>query len=281
MSDKQNKIQIAENTLSIIKQGVYQNSIKQFVDIQMVLQEAKNKSELWTEDKFSSLFIKRNQLLSTRPKVQTIFEVNNETTLTACKRLLQQGNPIFCLNFASAKNAGGGFLGGAQAQEETLARSSGLYPCLIQFQKDFYDYHRQETDTYYSDRMIYSPQVPVFKNDEGDLLDNFYKASFLTSPAVNVGALKQKGAFSQVKTDELMLMRAEKLLTIAFVKGYQHLILGAWGCGVFQNNPFDVAGYFARLLTKGGLFENRFQRIVFAVLSRKDNNIEPFEKLFA
>ncbi len=280
MSDKQKKVQIAEDTLSILKQGFYENSNRQIIDIQPILNEAKNKSELWTEDKFSSLFMERKRLLSVQAQKQTIFEVNNETTLAACERLSHQNNSIFCLNFASAKNAGGGFLGGAQAQEETLARSSGLYPSLIQFQKDFYDYHRQK-DTYYSDSMIYSPQVPVFKTDEGDLLDNFYKISFLTSPAVNVGALKQKEEFDQAKTDKLMLVRAEKLLSIAYLKGYQHLVLGAWGCGVFQNNPSDVAGYFAQLLTKGGLFENRFQRIVFAVLSRKDNNIAPFEKLFA
>jgi uncharacterized protein (TIGR02452 family) len=60
----------------------------------------------------------------------------------------------------------------------------------------------------------------------------------------------------------------------------QHLVLGAWGCGVFQNNPQEVARYFAKLLNQNGLFVNCFQHIIFAVLSSKYNNIAPFEKAF-
>ncbi|MCU0394083.1 MAG: TIGR02452 family protein [Thermoflexibacter sp.] len=280
MSNKQEKMQIAENTLAILKDGVYQNSKQEAIDIQIVLTEAIAKSELWTEENTHSLLQERNRLLRSANKIQTVFEVNNETTLTACHRLSATQKRIFCLNFASAKNAGGGFLGGAQAQEESLARSSGLYPCLTKFQAEFYDYHRRQTDTYYSDKMIYSPQVPVFKDDTGSLLHNFYEVSFLTSPAVNVGALKQKGEFDQTKADKIMLARTEKLLSIALVKGYQHLVLGAWGCGVFQNDPQEVARYFAKLLTPNGLFANCFQHIIFAVLSSKDNNIAPFEKAF-
>jgi uncharacterized protein (TIGR02452 family) len=280
MISKQDKIQIAKSTLDILDKGFYINSLGQSISIADTLNKAKQTSQYLGDEHFITLFAERNSLLIKRPQIKTLFEVNNETTLTACERLSKQENRVFCLNFASAKNAGGGFLGGAQAQEETLARTSGLYPCLLKYQDEFYLYHKTITDYYYSDKMIYSADVPVFKNDDGNLLEHYYKISFLTSPAVNIGALQQKNQLNQQKADHIMLHRIEKLLSLAFIKGYQTLVLGAWGCGVFQNTPNKVAHYFAHFLTNGGLFENRFQHIVFAVLSQKEGNIVPFLSLF-
>ena len=64
-------------------------------------------------------------------KVATRFEVIHESTFQALARLRDAASGhLACLNFASARNPGGGLLSGAQAQEEALARASGLYPCL-------------------------------------------------------------------------------------------------------------------------------------------------------
>ena len=102
----------------------------------------------------------------------TIFEVANETTLQGSARLaVSEGDcRIGVLNFASARNPGGGFLAGAQAQEESLARSSGLYHSLLKCQS-YYHYHRVHRSGLYSDRMIYSPRCPVFRRDDGVLLE--------------------------------------------------------------------------------------------------------------
>src|SRR5258705_8268933 len=59
------------------------------------------------------------------------FEVTGETTGAAARRLASTHAHVAVLNFASAKNPGGGFLGSARAQEEDLARASALYPCLL------------------------------------------------------------------------------------------------------------------------------------------------------
>ena len=56
--------------------------------------------------------------------------------------------------FASAKNPGGGFGNGAQAQEESLAASSALYACQ-QAAGQFCTFHRHQQDPRYSDRIIY------------------------------------------------------------------------------------------------------------------------------
>ena len=62
-----------------------------------------------------------------------------------------------------------------------------------------------------------------------------------------------------------MVTRIGKILAVAAVYRYDALVLGAYGCGVFQNNPTDVAGYFARFLGPGGRFENVFRHVTFAV----------------
>ena len=54
----------------------------------------------------------------------TTIEVTDDSRLAAARRL---GDGAGCLVLASARNAGGGFLTGAQAQEESIARSSALY----------------------------------------------------------------------------------------------------------------------------------------------------------
>jgi uncharacterized protein (TIGR02452 family) len=65
-----------------------------------------------------------------------------------------------------------------------------------------------------------------------------------------------------------LAFRAERVLETATGLGYRHLVLGAWGCGVFRNDPAEVAGAFHELLTGPGRFARYFDEVVFAVLDR-------------
>jgi uncharacterized protein (TIGR02452 family) len=194
--------------------------------------------------------------------VRTRVEVTGETTLAAARRLCGGAADPLALNFASAKNPGGGFLNGAHAQEEGLARSSGLYASL-RSAREFYDFHRAQRDLLYSDHMIYSPGVPVFRDDAGRLLDEPYGVAFLTSPAPNRGAIRDGTAAARIP--EVLRLRARKVLAVALARGHGRLVLGAWGCGVFRNDPDEVAAAFAEPLRPGGEFAGRFEHVVFAV----------------
>ena len=210
----------------------------------------------------------------TKTTNETKFEVTDETTLEAAKRICKENadaNP-FVLNFASAKNPGGGFLGGAQAQEESLARSSSLYPSLTA-NFEMYEYNRRGSSCLYSDWMIYSPKVPVFRNDDGSLIQTPYLVSFLTSPAVNAGVVKQKEAKNINLIEKTNRERARKFLWIANKENHKTLILGAWGCGVFQNDPAEIAQMFNELLT--GEFKNCFERVIVAIY-----DISPTRKIY-
>jgi uncharacterized protein (TIGR02452 family) len=192
----------------------------------------------------------------------TQIEVENESTLAAAQRLVQAGLRPVALNFASAKHPGGGFLGGARAQEESLARSSGLYACLVG--NAMYDFHKVQGDPMYSNYAIYAPDVPVLRDDEGLLLAQPYLCSFITSPAVNAKVVLERNRSARPQIREAMRQRIGKVLTIATLHGHEALVLGAWGCGVFGNNTRQIAEQFHQALT--GDFRGVFGRVIFAVL---------------
>lgn len=196
--------------------------------------------------------------------VRTVFEVTGESSLEAARRL---GGEVAVLNFASARNPGGGYLNGAQAQEEALCRASALYTCLLRA-REFYDHHRAHRDPFYTDRVIHSPAVPVFRDDRGRLLDEPYTAGFLTSAAPNAGVVLRTAPERAAELPGALAARAERVLETAAAHGYRRLVLGAWGCGVFRNDPAQVAGAFRGLLGPGGRFAAAFERVAFGILDR-------------
>jgi uncharacterized protein (TIGR02452 family) len=209
MIEKINRVAIAQDTLKRIEQGYYTAPNGQKVDFKEDFLQAKINSQWYKGDEFESVFRERNAVLSACKSVQTHIEITPESTLDAAARLSRQYDKIFCLNFASAKNPGGGFLTGAQAQEESLARSSALYPCIQQM--GMYQNNSHLKTCLYNDDMIYSPDVPVFKTDDGTLLEQYYKISILTSPAVNAGVIREREPHNISKIDAVLRVRLEKI----------------------------------------------------------------------
>lgn len=199
------------------------------------------------------------------PAKATHIEVVNETTLEGAARLLATSDiPVIALNFASARQPGGGFLTGAQAQEESLARSSALYASL-QRAPQFYEQHRHSPSLLYSDAMILSPHCPVFRDDAGHLLPQAQRVSFITAAAPNAGAIADNRPHERSLIAATLQRRAAYVLALAAAQGYRRLVLGAWGCGVFRNEPQQVARVFAELLY-GPAWRGRFEHVRFSVL---------------
>lgn len=269
----------AEETLKILEQGWYTSDNKS-ITIKEAIDYSVEYAKLIRPNGFDEILESANSKLNNLD-FDTNIEVKNCTVLEALAQLTQINTSVGCLNFASAKNPGGGFLGGAQAQEESLSRASALYPSLLKH-FEMYEYNRSQNTYLYSDYMIYSPEVLVFRDDNDTLLDNSYKVSFITSPAVNVGAMKQNNISELDSVEQTMLQRMDKVLAIFVANGIENLVLGAWGCGVFQNEPKDIAQYFAHYLTNDGKYSKTFKNILFAVLDRSaaQENIVAFEKTF-
>jgi uncharacterized protein (TIGR02452 family) len=195
----------------------------------------------------------------------TVVEVTGESTMSAARRLLGGGaSEVTVLNFASARKPGGGYLGGARAQEEDLCRVSALYTTLLRA-PDFYAAHRADPDPAYSHRVIYSPGVPVYRDDGYRLLDEPYHASFVTCAAPNAGAIARSRPGDTSVIPGILQARAARVLAVAARHRGHALVLGAWGCGVFRNDPARVAAAFRASLTRGR-FAGVFNHITFAVL---------------
>ncbi|MDX3584636.1 TIGR02452 family protein [Streptomyces europaeiscabiei] len=214
--------------------------------------------------------------------VKAVIEVTGESSLEAAHRLTAAAAPVAVLNFSSARNPGGGYLNGAQAQEEALCRASALYTCVREAPA-FYDHHRTHRDPFYTDRVIHSPAVPVFRDDRGALLDTPYTTGFLTSAAPNASVVRRTTPERAPELPGALAVRAERVLETAAANGYHRLVLGAWGCGVFGNDPTQVAAAFRTLLTAGGRFEGVFKHVVFGILDRTKGTAirSAFEREFA
>jgi len=200
--------------------------------------------------------------------------------------LQRKDDRIGVLNFASAKKRGGGFLNGASAQEESIARSSTLYPSLsCAAVKPFYTLHTSDPKGgYYSHSMIYSPDVLLLRDDDGKWLKPLC-VDVLTSPAVNAGVVKRATIAKldpeteSLKIERVMKERAARALYAFERNGVKHLVLGAWGCGVFQNDVKMIANIFADLLgRKDSRFKHSFDQVVFAITN--EEMLKTFETAF-
>lgn len=207
------------------------------------------------------------------PFPETKIQVSNETTLAGAKRLLAQGLRPLALNFANGVVPGGGFLLGARAQEEALCRSSALYLTLAD--DPMYAAHRLRALPDSTDWCIYSPDVPIFRSDSGSELTEPWLLSFITSAApyaLDPGI---------VNAGDLLQQRIIRVLEIARAYQYSTLVLGAWGCGAFGNDPLRTATDFRVALQTH--FQGVFSNILFAVADWSDDRkfLGPFRDVFS
>ena len=279
--NRQKFAHLGQEAVLIASEGRYRTAGGATVDIADSLRRCVENTRLIRPGDWPSI-VRTGRSAPDRPEAAAI-EVTPDTTLAASHRLVERqgADRLLVLNFASAKNPGGGFLGGSRAQEESLARSSALYPSL-ETMREYYDQNRRAHSTLYTDHAIVSPGCPVFRDDDGTLLDRPYEVTFFTMPAVNVGALREGGdAFARV--EPTMAGRVEKVLAYAAAEGHEHLVLGAWGCGVFRNDPCMIARLFQQALFDPDRWAHKFRRVVFAVFdpTAAGENKRAFDAAFA
>lgn len=205
-----------------------------------------------------------------------------------------KGQHVAVHNFASASNPGGGVVNGASAQEECLCRCSGLYfnlntPAMWD---GFYQPHRDAHDPIHNDDIIYTPDVTVFKSDtEMPKLmaeSDWYDVDVITCAAPNLRSQPSNrynsgdGNRQTIMKDKDLLALHEKrlrrILEVALSEGVETIILGAFGCGAFRNNP-EVVALANRNVIKDYL--HSFRNIEYAVYCspKDDRNYKIFERV--
>lgn len=175
------------------------------------------------------------------------------------------GKRVAVLNFASATSPGGGVKHGSSAQEESLCRCSTLYPVLNRrnLREKFYSFHWERHDSLYTDSCIYSPGIKVIKSDElqPERLpeDMWFDVDVITCAAPN---FRKSQPLPEDELRELHLKRGRKILDVALDNGVDGLVLGAFGCGAFRNDPSVVASAYAQLMEE---YKGAFDDVEFAV----------------
>lgn len=219
--------------------------------------------------------------------------VTKKRTLEAAEGY--RGERVAVLNFASATTPGGGVIHGANAQEECICRCSTLYPCLTQESsvEHFFVPHKKMKNPIHNDDIIFTPKVTVFKSDTNlpKLLpeDLWYEVDVISCAAPNLRKRPSNkynagdGAESVTLSDEdlyrLHVKRACRILDVAAMKQVDTIILGAFGCGAFRNNPGVVAKAYKDVIED---YKYTFKNIEFAVYCRgkDDQNYKAFNEAF-
>ena len=225
-----------------------------------------------------------------------IIKVTNRDTFTAAKEyanIIKSANEGFVgvLNFASSTNPGGGVTKGSTAQEECLCRCSNLYLTLYQEKciREYYNINKKHMSNLGSDAIIYSRNVYVFKDKDYNMLpveDRFY-VDVITCAAPNLrenprnqynsDASEEKLTLTDEELYNIHVKRARNILNVAVKNEDDYLILGAFGCGAFRNNPEIVAKAYKDVLQD---YMYCFKVIDFAIIDGKySNNYEIFKRI--
>jgi uncharacterized protein (TIGR02452 family) len=156
------------------------------------------------------------------------------TTQVVAQALAAEGHAVGVLNFASAREVGGGFLTGSASQEEDLCRCSGLYRCL-EAAPAYYALHGEVTNALYGDHAALSPGVPFFRtaDDQPNLAAPFL-ATVVTMAAPNARLLAMGGE-AGLDLQGPLERRVRGMLALFRSAGIRQLVLGAWGCGDFTS----------------------------------------------
>lgn len=169
------------------------------------------------------------------------------------------------LNFASYKFPGGGFIKGSSAQEEALCQHSYLYNVIREFDKTVYEWNRNNLNRgMYLNRGLYSPDI---------MFDDKTKCSVITVPAPNKSVMLKYEKFTEEENSKALAERVKLVVDIASENNVKTLILGAFGCGVFRQDPDEVANLF-----KQALRGSSFERVIFAI--PKGANYNAFKEVF-
>lgn len=263
--ERQDAMILGATAVAAVNRGSYFDRNRNEVDIRELVAEAVAAKV--------SIPPERQLELPAEPRFETTAVcVANETSFIAAKRWVDEGKRPLVLNFAHGTSPGGGFLTGSKAQEEVLCRSSALYKTLDG--DAMYEAHKERPMPDSTDWAIYSPDVPVFRSDAGEPLDAPWLTSFLTCAAPVVGRVSPDDAV------ELLHRRIERVLEISRYLGYRSLVLGAWGCGAFKNDPIRTARSFRYHLEKR--FLHAFEEIIFAIAdwSPERKTLGPFRDTF-
>lgn len=228
---------------------------------------------------FDKQFLKENQIYRKMPTLteqasstyQLIEHSYDLDSIELLWKLREEGETgeVMILNFANTLQSGGGYLNGAKAQEEDLCRCSFLFQTLCRKYVSFYAKNLFLYTPYGRHECLVSPNVPVFRRSNYELAP-YTTATFLTIPAVDVAILKYTtlNLYNRSKVKRLMEERIQFLLAVAMERQPAAIILGAWGCGNYENDREFVLNTFESTIQR--YIDTTQTRVLFPLPTYKE-----------
>lgn len=255
--NRQNRIDIFEDTKSYVESGVVK---KASITTKYNLKDIVDVKDVRFEDRYQGTRVTDVDTVTALSTYRMHHSHNDDDNYAR----------TCILNMASAKRPGGGVANGAQAQEECLFRCSNLFDNIS---SDLYPIKHDEA--------IYTEDVTFFKDSDYAYTHNPMVCDVITIPALNLNSkakyddLDLENNYDQITKDKIDLM-----LNLCYQRKVVRVILGAWGCGVFKNDPTKMATLFKEVIDEK--YENAFDCVEFAVINDHNsvgNNFEIFENI--
>lgn len=274
-------------------------NIAVFEDTVSVCEKSSRLIESIKASRKTQIFIGEEEKLSDASKAARFEKeaeiiISKKRTFEAAQNYAKQGEKVAVLNFASSTNPGGGVVNGAGAQEECLCRISTLYFTLDTDEnwKRFYEPHRKARTPLHNDDILYTKNITVFKSDTTSpkLLpeSEWYDVDVITCAAPNLRE-NPSNRYNSGDGDQRLILNNEELYSlhekrdarifdVASSQNIDVLVLGAFGCGAFMNDPKIVAKVMLNLAKK---YAHSFKTIEFAVYCPPydDSNYKAFMEL--
>ena len=257
------------------------NTSRYWVDKEHRAEVARNHTELMAEEFAEEIedCVAETYLYDTNFKLDLNDYGNNETDvniivcdLDSVAAILEYKDDITAvLNFASFKNPGGMFLKGSKAQEECLCHESYLYNVLREHGDFYAENNKMKNKALYKNRALYTENV-LFERD-----DRYAYCDVITCAAPNKTAAQKYCNVSNKENSEVLKSRIKFVIDVAVYGGANTLILGAYGCGVFGQDPHEVATIFKEILDQ---YPKLFKTVVFAIPNKKSENYKAFKEVF-
>jgi uncharacterized protein (TIGR02452 family) len=216
------------------------------------------------------------------PYASTQIKVFDSDSLEVAQLLQKNGYHPLVLNFANKTKAGGGVIRGAQAQEEALFRRSSYYLGLDIKYNDVL--HKKLKGKYLVPEFgaVYTPYVQIIRGTEkeGYPFIKAFEVDFVASAAYNLSSRDFDAPKNTLDYCKGMKEKMRTILRLSAITNHDAVVLGAFGCGAFKNNPAVVSKLFQEVIQEPE-FQNHFRFIAFAILNgKKNDNYAIFHDVF-
>ena len=170
---------------------------------------------------------------------------------------------VCILNFSDYKVPCGLFRKGDVAQEESICHATNLYNELFHNYSWYTVHEKTMNHGMYQDESILSENITIMRKNYEDIQSETVTVDVLTCAAPNKSPIIRYKKYLCEECDAAMIKRIDYVLNMMCYKPYDAIILGAYGCGVFHNDPELVSKTFLTLLrTK---YKGVFKNVVFAI----------------